>query len=140
PVQECIHYTDWVIAHSHMAMAGFATFMVFGGILHLWPMVSGRIPDPRLARWSFWVATIALTGMIIDLTIVGLQQASLWLNGSPWIDSVTASMPGWITRAVSGLALTIGFVLFLMALTKATSSANLGGLDQAGDVGPGWEA
>src|SRR5699024_4749499 len=48
PVQEVIHFTDWVIAHSHMAMAGFATFMVFGGILHFWPMVSGRVPDPTL--------------------------------------------------------------------------------------------
>src|SRR5699024_6910676 len=134
PVQEVIHFTDWVIAHSHMAMAGFATFMVFGGILHFWTMVSGRVPDPKLARSSFWVSTIAVSGMIIDLTIVGLQQATIWLNGNPWIESVTASMPGWVTRSVTGFALTIGFVLFLAALLRAKPIEEIEVADKAVDV------
>lgn len=140
PVQEVIHFTDWVIAHSHMAMAGFATFMVFGGILHFWPMVSGRMPDPALARSSFWVSTLALSAMIIDLTIVGLQQASMWLSGNPWIDSVTASMPGWITRSVSGTALFIGFILFIAALHKAKPVEEIEVADKAVDVAAAKEA
>lgn len=119
PVQEVIHFTDWVIAHSHMAMAGFATFMVLGGLLHAWPLVTGRMPDEKLARAAFWMATLAMFGMVIVLTIAGLQQASLWLNGSPWIDSVVASIPGWLARSFTGFGLTIGFILFLAALLRS---------------------
>ncbi len=117
-VQEQIHFTDWVIGHSHLAMAGFATFIILGGILHLWPRVSGHRVDHRLSNLSYWVATIALCTMVIDLTVAGLQQAGLWLSGAPWISSVIASETAWLVRSVSGSFLAAAFVLFLMALLR----------------------
>ena len=33
---ETIHFTDYVIGHSHLAMLGFATFAGIAGILHAW--------------------------------------------------------------------------------------------------------
>ncbi len=118
-VQEQIHFTDWVIGHSHLAMAGFATFIILGGILHLWPRVSGRRVDQRLSNLSYWTATIALCTMVIDLTVVGLQQAGLWLSGAPWISSVVASESAWLVRSISGSFLAAAFVLFLVALLRS---------------------
>jgi cbb3-type cytochrome c oxidase subunit I len=118
PVQEQLHFSDWVIGHSHLAMAGFATFAVFGALLQLWPRVADRPVHARYANAAFWVATVALLTMVGDLTIAGLQQAALWMGSAPWIESVVASAPAWAVRTVSGLFLAAAFVLLLLALLR----------------------
>src|SRR5215467_13857735 len=42
-VNQSVHFSDWVIGHSHLAMLGFATFAAAGGITHVWQ----RIPWAR---------------------------------------------------------------------------------------------
>ncbi|ANH39254.1 hypothetical protein I601_2838 [Nocardioides dokdonensis FR1436] len=117
-VQEQIHFSDWVIAHSHLAMAGFASFIIIGGLLHAWPNVSGRTVNRRVANLAYWVATIGLVTMVVYLTIVGLQQADAWTSGAPWIESVVVSETGWLVRSLSGTALFAAFVLLIVSLYK----------------------
>lgn len=117
-VQETIHFSDWVIAHSHLAMAGFASFIIIGGLLHAWPQVSGRVVNRRAANLAYWVATLGLTTMVVYLTIVGLQQAEAWMSGAPWIESVVVSKTGWLVRSLSGLALFASFVILIVSLYK----------------------
>ena len=42
-LNQAVHFTDWVIGHSHLAMLGFATFAGIGGLVHAWQ----RIPSAR---------------------------------------------------------------------------------------------
>jgi cbb3-type cytochrome oxidase subunit 1 len=117
-LQEHLHFSDWVIGHSHLAMAGFATFMAVGGITHFWRRITGYVPDSRLLVWAYWVSTVSLLAMVLDLTFVGLVQANLWMQGEPWINSVVASKIAWQLRTWSGVALTAGFVLVLLSLRR----------------------
>lgn len=132
-VQEQIHFSDWVIAHSHLAMAGFASFIIIGGILHAWPKVSGRTVNRRVANIAYWVATIGLSTMVVYLTIVGLQQADAWMSGAPWIESVVVSKTGWLVRTLSGTALFVSFVMLIVALYKAPSARQRASLDDRDD-------
>ncbi|MFD1659574.1 cbb3-type cytochrome c oxidase subunit I [Streptomyces caeni] len=116
PVQEQIHFSDWVIGHAHLAMAGFATFVIIGGLLHLWPRVAGRPVHARYANLAYWIGTIALVTLVADLTAAGLLQAGSWTNGAPWIESVVVSKVPWLLRTVSGTFLAAAFVLLLMAV------------------------
>jgi cbb3-type cytochrome oxidase subunit 1 len=100
-------------------MAGFASFFIIGGLLHAWPKVSGRIVDRRAANLAYWVATLALSTMVVYLTIVGLQQADAWMSGAPWIESVVVSKTGWLVRSLSGTALFSAFLILIVALFKA---------------------
>lgn len=52
--------------------------------------------------------------MALDLDIAGLVQGEMWRSLSPFIDSVLASKPYWWIRTFSGVAITVGFVLFLV--------------------------
>jgi cytochrome c oxidase cbb3-type subunit 1 len=117
-LQEQLHFSDWVIGHSHLAMAGFATFMAVGGITSFWRRITGYVPDSRLLVWAYWVSTVSLLAMVLDLTFVGLVQANLWMKGEPWINSVVASTIAWQLRTWSGVALTAGFVLVLLSLRR----------------------
>src|ERR1700730_4435539 len=116
PVNRVIHFTDWVIGHSHLAMIGFASFCALGGIAHLWQRIPGTRYNERMMNWSFWLLAVGLTLMVTDLTIAGLVEAQLWQSSAPWIDSVRAIGSYWLVRTLSGLPILAGFILFLTSL------------------------
>src|SRR5467141_1792122 len=116
PVNRFIHFTDWVIGHSHFAMIGFGSFMALGGIAHLWQRIPGTRYNERMMNWSFWLLAGGLTLMVIDLTIAGLVEAQVWESSAPGIDSVRAVASYWLVRTLSGLPILAGFVLFWISL------------------------
>ncbi len=107
-----IHFTDWVIGHSHLAMIGFASFAAMGGLAHIWQRLPGARSSRRLLAWSYWLMMIGLSMMVVDLTCAGVVQATLWQQHIPWINSVRASKPYWIVRSGDGILLIAGFVAF----------------------------
>jgi cbb3-type cytochrome c oxidase subunit III len=107
-----VHFTDWVIGHSHLAMIGFASFAAMGGLAHIWQRLPNVRYNRRALAWSYWLMVLGLTLMVLDLTSAGLVQATLWQRHLPWIASVRASEPYWVFRSVDGLLLLAGFVVF----------------------------
>jgi cytochrome c oxidase cbb3-type subunit I/II len=130
PVNRFIHFTDWVIGHSHLAMIGFASFLALGGVAHLWQRIPGTRYNERLMNWSFWLLAVGLMLMVTDLTIAGLVEGQVWQSSAPWIDSVRAVGSYWLVRTLSGLPILAGFVLFWISLvtgprlSEATSEAS----------------
>jgi len=116
PVNRFIHFTDWVIGHSHLAMIGFGSFVALGGIAHMWQRIPGTRYNERMTNWSFWFLAVGLTLMVADLTIAGLVEAQVWQSSSPWIDSVRAVESYWLVRTLSGLPILAGFLLFWTSL------------------------
>src|SRR6266404_4218997 len=123
PVNRVIHFTDWVIGHSHLAMIGFASFIALGGIAHLWQRIPGTRYNERMMNWSFWLLAVGLTLMVTDLTIAGLVEAQVWQSSAPWIDSVRAVGSYWLVRTLSGLPILAGFVLFWVSLVTGPRSS-----------------
>lgn len=118
-----MHFTDFIIGHSHLAMLGFATFAGIAGIIHAWQ----KLPDARLnyqaLDWSYWLLTIGISLMVIDLTIAGYVQGGSWLAGEPWLESVRASTPYWLVRSLSAIPITAGFILVLYGLLSGAESS-----------------
>jgi cbb3-type cytochrome c oxidase subunit II len=111
-----IHFSDWVIGHSHLAMIGFASFAGMGGLAHIWQKLSGVRFHPLLLAYSYWLLVTGLVLMVVDLTAAGLVQASLWQAHLPWLESVRASRPYWLFRAMDGLFMIVGFATFAGSL------------------------
>jgi cytochrome c oxidase cbb3-type subunit I/II len=116
PINRFVHFTDWVIGHSHFAMIGFASVIALGGIAHVWERIPGTRYNERTMNWSFWLLAVGVTLMVADLTIAGLVEAQVWQSSGPWIDSVRAVGSYWLVRTLSGLPLLAGFVLFWTSL------------------------
>ena len=51
-INQAIHFTDWVVGHSHLAMMGFATFAAIGGIVHAWQRMPSARHNARRPDWS----------------------------------------------------------------------------------------
>lgn len=124
-VNQAVHFTDWVIGHSHLAMLGFATFAGAGGLVHAWQRIRWARYNARAIEWSFWLLFAGVVLMVSDLTMAGLAQGQLWRSGAPWIESVQASRPYWIVRTLSAVPLASGFIALLLGLTTGPKGAGL---------------
>ncbi len=111
-----VHFTDFIIGHSHLAMLGFATFAGIAGIVHAWQRLPGERVNLKALDWAYWLLTLGITLMVIDLTLAGFVQGESWQGSEPWLDSVRASTPYWLLRSFSAIPITIGFVLVLYGL------------------------
>jgi cytochrome c oxidase cbb3-type subunit I len=81
-VQRVTHFNNWVIAHSHVGVLGFAGMIALGGIYYVIPQITQRPLYSRLlADFQYWMILIGVVGFTIVLTIVGLIQGHAWLNG-----------------------------------------------------------
>ena len=120
-----MHFTDWVVAHSHLAMRGFASFAGAGGLVHAWQRMPEARYNARAVEWSYWLMVIGIVGMFVDLTAAGVMQGEMWKQATPWLDSVTASRVYWVGRAHIGSILTASFVALLAGLTTGPRGAGL---------------
>ncbi|MEZ5287318.1 MAG: cbb3-type cytochrome c oxidase subunit I [Vicinamibacterales bacterium] len=124
-VNQTVHFTDWVIGHSHLAMLGFASFAAAGGLVHVWQRIPWARYNVRAINHAYWLLTIGLLIMFVDLTAAGLVQGRLWQSAAPWVESLEATRPYWIVRTLSGLVLAGGFVSLLWGLTSGPRGAGL---------------
>jgi cbb3-type cytochrome c oxidase subunit I len=116
PINRLVHFTDWVIGHSHLSMIGFASFAAVGGLLHAWQRTPGLRYSVRAANWSFWLLAVGLVLMVADLTTAGLVQGLSWQSEAPWLDSVRASQGFWLSRSLAALPVVAGFVTLALAM------------------------
>ncbi len=111
--QKVIHFTDWVVGHSHLIMFGTFGFWILGWFSYLWPKAKKTEAYSRsLDEWAFWLITLGTAVMWVDLLSAGLVQGFNWWGLTPFIDSVNFSVPFWITRTITGVSITTGFVLY----------------------------
>lgn len=110
--QKVIHFTDWVVGHAHLVMFGVFGFWLIGITVYLWPKLVGR-PwwSDALNSWNFWLSTIGLIIMFIDLLAAGVMQGYLWRSLVPWEQSLIASMPFWHVRSFAGTMIVVGQML-----------------------------
>jgi cbb3-type cytochrome oxidase subunit 1 len=129
-VNQAVHFSDWVVGHSHLAMLGFATFAAAGGIAHAWQRIPWARYNHRAMVWAYWLLFAGLAAMFINLTIAGVVEARLWQSSAPWLDSVRAARPFWIGRTHSSLLIVGGFIAFLMGLTTGPKGAGLAAIEE----------
>jgi cbb3-type cytochrome c oxidase subunit I len=141
PVNRFIHFSDWVIGHSHLAMIGFASFGAIGGMLHAWQRLPGLRYNARAANWAFWLLAIGVSLMATDLTAAGVVQGQLWQSDSTWLDSVRASQPYWLSRSFVGGVVLLGFIALILSMTTGpVGEPSESGQQQEDSVEPLYDA
>src|SRR5579872_1309047 len=85
-VNQSVHFSDWVVGHSHLAMLGFASFAAVGGLIHVWQRLPSARSNLALFSVSYWLLLAGVVMMVSDLTIAGLVEAHFWGSAAPWIE------------------------------------------------------
>lgn len=115
-VNQSVHFTDWVVGHSHMAMLGFASFAAFGGLIHAWQRIPWGRYHAGTVNIGYWLLLVGVVSMVADLTIAGLVEAGQWKSAAPWMESVRAARPYWLVRALSIVPIGAGFLFVMTGL------------------------
>jgi cbb3-type cytochrome oxidase subunit 1 len=124
-INQAVHFSDWVIGHSHLAMLGFATFAAAGGLVHAWQRIPWARYNARAIDWAYWLLLPGVLLMVGTLTAAGVVEAQLWQSDAPWLDSVRAARPFWLIRSLSAIPIAAGFVALLVGLTTGPAGAGL---------------
>jgi cbb3-type cytochrome oxidase subunit 1 len=122
-INQTVHFSDWVVGHSHLAMLGFATFAAAGGLAHAWQRIPSARYNAAALTWSYWLLLAGVVMMVSVLTAAGLIEGRLWQSDAPWLDSVRAVRPLWLLRSLSAIPITAGFIALLLGLTTGPRGA-----------------
>ncbi|HEY9363258.1 MAG TPA: cbb3-type cytochrome c oxidase subunit I [Chitinophagaceae bacterium] len=112
------HFTDFTTAHSHLTMYGIIAFFLWGFIYAIIPRITRQEPPQLTVGIHFWMAFIGLLFYSIPLMIGGTMKGVMWMNGKPFIDSVTAMAPYWLWRAIGGTLMWISHLVFAYNMYK----------------------
>ena len=113
--QEIIHFTDWVPGHAHLVLFGTFSFWLYAWIYYLWPrLFKTELYSRSMCEWHFWLATIGVIVMWVDLLAAGVMQGYMWKNLVPFINTVEATKPFWWTRALAGTCILVSEFIFIV--------------------------
>ena len=120
-VQQPTHFTDFVVAHSHITIFGTFVVWAMAGTVYVWPRLhGGPLWSRALGSWSFWLVVLGISAMFAILTLQGLLQGLSLMGGAEWQDSVDAMRPFWWMRTLTGIAMDIGISLLVVNLMKTS--------------------
>lgn len=103
-VQRITHFNNWVVAHAHVGVLGFAGMISLGGLYYILPRITNKPLFSRfLADFQYWMILIGVVGFTVVLTIAGLIQGNAWYNGETIYRVLPEIHMYYITRASIGL-------------------------------------
>lgn len=106
------HFTDFTVAHSHLTMYGIIAFFLWAGIYAIIPRITRQEPPQITVGIHFWMAFVGLLFYSIPLMIGGTLKGMMWMDGKPFIDSVSLMAPYWLWRAIGGTLMWVSHLVF----------------------------
>ncbi|MFT6908844.1 MAG: cytochrome c oxidase subunit 1 [Oleiphilaceae bacterium] len=107
--------TYFVVAHFHMVMGVSPILVVFGGIYHWYPKMSGRMLDPTLGKLHFWgtfLGTYAIYFPMHYLGILGVPRRYFAYENYDFIPDSAKDLNAMITVMAIFVALVQLIFLF----------------------------
>ncbi|VVE03123.1 cytochrome c oxidase subunit I [Pandoraea nosoerga] len=109
--------TYFVVAHFHMVMGVSPLLVIFGGIYHWYPLITGRRLDDRLGHWHFWITflgTYAIFFPMHYLGVLGMPRRYYEFQNYSFIPDSAHAMNAYIS--VAAFVVAAGQLLFLFNL------------------------
>ncbi|MEK7327363.1 MAG: cbb3-type cytochrome c oxidase subunit I, partial [Chloroflexota bacterium] len=117
-----VHFTNWVIGHSHLAFVADYSFWAFALIYLMIPVLVRRpMYSRKLMEWHYWLITVGMSIFMVALWIGGLIQGQNWLTNSiPFIETVRSMAPYFALRLIGGLMAGAGVLCFAYNVWQTT--------------------
>jgi cytochrome c oxidase cbb3-type subunit 1 len=108
------HFTHYTIAHAHLGMYAFLSFILFGAIYFIMPrLIDWEWPWRGLISLHFWLVSVGIVIYVVSLSIAGWKQGVALLDAAmPFMDIVRMTMPALQARTVGGALMTLGHLVF----------------------------
>ncbi len=130
-VNSISHFTDWTIAHTHIAGMGWNGGLIFGMFYWLIPkLFKTKLHSMKMANTHFWIATLGILLFAIPLYWAAITQWLMLRQYTPegllaypnFLETTTQIIPMYMFRIVGGLLFLTGTILFFINLFKTMKS------------------
>lgn len=113
-VNTITHFTHYTVAHAHLGVYGFLSFVLFGSMYFIMPrLLNWEWPYAWAISLHFWLVLIGWAVYFVPLSVGGWLQGLAMLDASrPFMDSVALTQPYLISRSVGGSLMTLGHLVF----------------------------
>ncbi|TVQ42228.1 MAG: cb-type cytochrome C oxidase subunit I [Gloeocapsa sp. DLM2.Bin57] len=116
------HFTDYTIAHVHLAFLGFITPAANGLIYLMVEKSFKRKLIPFLTSAHFWLYFVGIGLYFIPIQIAGVLVGLGWLEQLPFSETVAIRAPYYYLRTYSGLFLVGAQSMFAWNIIAAMQS------------------
>ena len=109
-----VHFTNWVVGHSHLAFVVAYSFWAFAILYLLVPELAKRsLFSRKLSEWHYWLTTLGMVIFMVSMWIAGLIQGQNWGTYTvPFLQTVISLKPYFGARLIGGALAGIGILLF----------------------------
>ncbi len=132
-VNAITHFTDWTIAHVHIAGMGWNGGIAFGMLYWLVPVLfRTKLWSQKLANTHFWIATLGILLYAIPLYWSAVTQWLMWREYTPegflahpnFMEILNHNLPLYTLRIIGGTLFLTGFLLMLFNLWKTMKTGS----------------
>jgi cbb3-type cytochrome c oxidase subunit I len=112
PFNRLTHFTNFVVAHAHLALLGAFTILGMGVIDYMVAQIWAKpLWSRNLTEWMYWLVTIGFTGFFSVLTLAGFQQGLEWEQGVPEVNVLPQLHGYYIARGVFGAMIVLSGIV-----------------------------
>jgi len=128
------HFTDWTIAHTHIAGMAWNGGIVFGMLYFLVPkLFRTKLYSTKLANAHFWIATLSILVYAIPLYWSAVTQWLMLKEYTPegflaypiFLETLTQILPMYTLRIISGVMFLTGFLLMVYNMFKTMAAGDM---------------
>jgi cytochrome c oxidase subunit 1 len=116
PVDIHLHDTYFVVSHFHFVLYGGSVFLIFAGLYHWFPKITGRMMDEGLGKLHFWLTYVSFFFTFFPQHIAGLQ-------GMPRRIAVYDPQYTDINRLITFASFVLGISTFVLLYNMVRSLA-----------------
>jgi cytochrome c oxidase cbb3-type subunit I/II len=133
-VNQITHFTDWTIAHTHIAGMAWNGGIVFGMLYWIVPRIfRTELFSKKLANTHFWIATTSILIYAIPLYWAAVTQWLMLKEYTPegflaypnFLETLSQILPLYYIRIIGGLMYVIGFLLMTYNLFKTMAKGSI---------------
>jgi cytochrome c oxidase subunit 1 len=120
--------TMFVVAHFHMVMGVAPMLVVFGGIYHWYPKITGRMLDDTMGKIHIWVSFIGAYAIFLPMHYVGLvgvPRRYFEIGDTSFVPASVQTLNGFIS--IMALIVGLAQILFLYNLIVSIKRGKMAG-------------
>ncbi len=117
-VNRFVHFSQWTIAHAHIALLGAFGFIASGAMVYMVPQIVRKpLWSRNLAGTQYWLMMLGINLYFWSITAAGLAQASAWVSlGEQVVKAYPVVKPYFYLRSVAGGMIVVAVIMQLINL------------------------
>jgi len=131
-----LHYSQWPVMHSHLALYGSFAITIMGMMYFLVPRLSGKkLWSKKLMDVSWWLTLLGFIIFMAGMMLAGLVANASWFTHQTIVQALPTLTPYFIVRAIGGGIVVASAFIFAIDIILTIISKPLSSLEKTETIG-----